>query len=465
MENQQNTVRSETMKYSLKLRFVVLVLVAGVVYFFYQWNLRRTSLSKLSPNHYSLKEDYSVWPVFNSKLKHLQEWYITECFGGHFSEDIEEIFGNLVSTWSESENAECADVYHKFITLYEVHDRYSGKLKFPAPFAKRVSEWMKGDKAMVKKINHQHLIHVFNPLTSEHVVYNPVRAKRPMPAMETNIYEWVDKVSEDSAKDCDFCRYNNMTAVDEFGRHITDETVRMTNTFKVEAWHSMVITRHLHHPINLTKSLIVKFFQEAATWAYEVSTKDLHYIYPNLAWDTLLHAGASQIHPHLHVMMSPDHYHGFMELVRSASQRYYLAEGENYFGAMLDVHAALGLAVQYGDAVALATITGKADMEVMFLSDYPGDDFYNLIYFTVQAYHDTFNQLCKTFAGAWPALGTSERASKGRIPAIAHLVSRGNCMSLRADMSSLEIFEIVYRSHDPWQVAAAIRKSIEKYDG
>lgn len=55
-------------------------------------------------------------------------------------------------------------------------------------------------------------------------------------------------------------------------------------------------------------------------------------------------------------MMSPDHYYGFMELLRSAAQRYYLDTGENYFSAVLNVHRALGLVVEYGDAVAIATI-------------------------------------------------------------------------------------------------------------
>lgn len=44
--------------------------------------------------------------------------------------------------------------------------------------------------------------------------------------------------------------------------------------------------------------------------------------------------------------------------------------------------------------------------------------------------------------GAWPALGTSKEASQGRIPAVARLVSRGDCTSLRADYSTLEIFQV-----------------------
>lgn len=66
----------------------------------------------------------------------------------------------------------------------------------------------------------QHLIHVFHPLTSEHVVYNPIRAKRPLSESKMSIFEWVDKTSTETAKDCDFCKYNNMTAVDEFGRYV-----------------------------------------------------------------------------------------------------------------------------------------------------------------------------------------------------------------------------------------------------
>lgn len=255
-----------------------MILVAAVIYLIYQVKLRNNLWRKPGESLSLIQEKYSVWPPFSSKPKHSQEWYITECFGGDFSEDFEVIFGSLISTWSESENPECADIYQKFITLYEIHDRYSGKISLPAPFAKKVSEWSKGDKNFVKNIHHQHLIHVFHPLTSEHVVYNPVRAKRPMPIPEMNIFEWVDKTSAETAKDCDFCQYDNMTAVDEFGRHTSNHTVRMTNTFKVEAWHSMVITRHVHHPTNLTKNVLIKVFQEVTTWFYDVSQKDVHYM-------------------------------------------------------------------------------------------------------------------------------------------------------------------------------------------
>ncbi|XP_027221870.2 uncharacterized protein [Penaeus vannamei] len=452
-----------SMRNWIRVAVLTAIIVAVIILFDRGQVIKITTINQVKKS--STLNKYDVWPPFSVKQKHTREWFVVECFSGTHSEDVESVFGHILSLWSESENPECIDTYQKFTELYEVHDRYSKKLDLPGPFAKQVNSWFQGNKALMEDIHHQHLIHVFHPLTSEHTVYNPVRAKRPMPTQQMNLYEWVEKLAEETSKNCDFCKYNEMTAVDEFGRDDKSDTARVTNTFKVEAWHSMVVTKHLHHPLNFTKELMNHFFKAAMSWIYEVSRKDPAYIYPNIAWDTLHHAGASQIHPHIHMMMAPDHYYGYFELMRSAAQRYYQEKGENYFNAVLEVHAALGLVVEYGDAVAIPIMTGKADLEVMFLSDYPGEDFYSLIYHTINAYHDTFTQFCKSFVGAWPALGTTEAASRGRMPTVARLISRGDCTSLRTDFSSYEIFQIVYRTHDPWQIVAAIKKAIKKNGG
>lgn len=63
-----------------------------------------------------------------------------------------------------------------------------------------------------------------------------------------------------------------------FPRDDKSDTARVTNTFKVEAWHSMVVTKHLHHPLNFTKELMNHFFKAAMSWIYEVSRKDPAYM-------------------------------------------------------------------------------------------------------------------------------------------------------------------------------------------
>ncbi|KAG0727970.1 hypothetical protein GWK47_033509 [Chionoecetes opilio] len=436
----------------------------GIIYLLYHHFAVLQGLTAVPPPLRVLKEEYTVWPPFIARLPHTQEWYTHQCFDGRTSEDLEEIFDSLIPTWAESPHPECQEAYRRFVELYEVHHRVSRPLEIPSAFAETVKGWLGGDELFHEKINKQRITHVFQPLTAEHVVYNPVRAQRPMPGGGVDIFKWVDERVAKTKADCDFCRYNTRTVVDKFGRHETQDTVRLSNTFKMEAHHSMVVPSHVHHPLHLPRDLVMKLFEDATQWFFDVSQQEPHFIYPNLAWDSLFHAGASQIHPHIHMMLAPDHYYGSMEGLRTAAQAYYRTTGKNYFTSLVSIHDALGLAVEYGDAVALASLGGKGDMEVMFLCDYPSKDFFSLIYFTVQAYHDTFRQPCKSMAGAWPALGTTHNASQGRLPAIARMVSRGDCASIRADFSTFEIYQAVFKIHTPWQVAAAIREAIKKYD-
>ncbi|XP_068220001.1 uncharacterized protein [Palaemon carinicauda] len=195
----------------------IFLVVAVTVFLVYQYTATRSRMVISVEELQTMKEKYSAWPTFNIKLIHNRDWYIDNCFNSQFSEDLEDVFRNLIPIWSETENDECKILYEKFIALYEVHERYSGKLTLPSPFLKRVFKWLGGDKTLLEQVHQQHLIHIFHPLTAEHTVYNPVRSKRPMPTKDTNIFEWVNKLSAETEKDCDFCNFMNMTAVDEFG--------------------------------------------------------------------------------------------------------------------------------------------------------------------------------------------------------------------------------------------------------
>ncbi|XP_071521968.1 uncharacterized protein [Panulirus ornatus] len=422
------------------------------------------SATNFKVHPHTLGTEYKVWPAFSSKGKHSKEWYVKNCFGGAFTEGVKELILKQIPQWSRSTVPDCVDLYDQFDQLYEVHHRYTPKLTFPQKYAEKMEKKFHGNKAFLESVHHQMIIHVFQPLTGEHSMYNDVRTKRPRPKVLVNLHEWVDRQANETQANCDFCNMKNMTATDAFGRHPTPKTMRVSNTFKAERWHCLIITRHQHHPLNFTLDTFIAFFDEALIYAREVAHAEEKYIYPSLTWDSLYQAGVSQLHPHIHIMMTPDHYYGFYEHLRSAGQRYYDATGRNYFATLLEIHTALGLTVHYGRAVAFPTIAGKADMEIMFLSEAPGEDLYRLIFFSIAAYHDTYTQLCKGFSASYPAEGDSGAARLGRIPVIARLISRGDCTSPRTDYTSYEIFLFVDRYQDPWNVAQAIRTAIEKHD-
>ena len=63
----------------------------------------------------------------------------------------------------------------------------------------------------------QTIVHIRDERTGEHVVYNSVRSKRPMP-VSTGGTDWLEKIVDETSKTCDFCRPENSSASDEFER-------------------------------------------------------------------------------------------------------------------------------------------------------------------------------------------------------------------------------------------------------
>lgn len=61
------------------------------------------------------------------------------------------------------------------------------------------------------------MVHVRDLVTGEHVVYNPLRSHRPVPAGSAGT-QWIDDLASKSSEDCDFCNAFTMTASDLFKR-------------------------------------------------------------------------------------------------------------------------------------------------------------------------------------------------------------------------------------------------------
>lgn len=78
--------------------------------------------------------------------------------------------------------------------------------------------------------------------------------------------------------------------------------------------------------------------------------------YPNLIWDNLPHAGASQVHPHVHTMMDPSQYYGAHHIQQEAARRYHQYTGNKFWDDLIEIHHALGLTVSLGSAVAVAPL-------------------------------------------------------------------------------------------------------------
>lgn len=81
--------------------------------------------------------------------------------------------------------------------------------------------------------------------------------------------------------------------------------------------------------------------------------------YPSILWDVLPHAGASQVHPHVHGLLGVHQYSGAFEKLHAISQEYYAKHHRSYWTDLIKVHDALGLVVRFGDAVAMVPLVSS----------------------------------------------------------------------------------------------------------
>ncbi|KAF2354814.1 HIT-like domain [Trinorchestia longiramus] len=421
------------------------------------WDLELPSVPQQATENGKLQ--YSVWPAFSYPNHSAEDFH--KCWSSDVTFKVEDMLVRQLEGLRSSQQSLCSHLMSSIESTYRISARSSTELRLPPVFAALVHTWLGNDSALVRELHHQLVVHVSQRMTGEHVVYNHLRGRRPTPPVLESAQTLVNRLSLQTWRACNFCNARQRTASDSFLRHETNASIRVSNAFKLERWHLMVVTRPPHHhPTNFSRSLYTAFLSDAVALALEIIEVEPTMRYPHIAWDTLPRAGASQVHPHIHVLASPHAFYGHTELLREAGEIHYRNTGGNLFSTLLEIHTALNLTAHHGNAAALAMLSGKGDLEVMLLSDSPNDDLYNLLYFVTKAYHDSFQQYCYSMVLSWTR---PEDASVAALPAVARIVGRGQCGSSTSDRSSFELFQAVYRQHDPWQLIQAVREAIHKY--
>ena len=208
-----------------------------------------------------------------------------------------------------------------FHVLYAI-DSSIGTLVVPDTFAVKVRAWLSNSEELYRNVIMQRIWFMRNrvtgistpPSTSQstsfvlismlHVLgeasmFNALRGKRPM-AVFSGAAEYVENIVADSATDCDFCNYRNFTAMESFGRIETEHAMTAANTFKYDAPHGLIMLRK-HNPAHWTQEEFLGLMDTALLWLNAAHLIYPAYAFPNLMWDILPKASASQIHPHIQV--------------------------------------------------------------------------------------------------------------------------------------------------------------------
>lgn len=398
---------------------------------------------------------------FENSVRFNRMWLHNNCIGIWSQTGGIENIAELVEAWKNSHGANCRDLFMKFSDVYLVRSRHA-PVVFPESFAPKVLKWLGGSIKLLEGARLQLITSIDNLYTQESTVFNPVRAKRPgaggRATAETKKY--LAELLKTTARECDFCRYQNYTAQDPFGRVESSYTVTVSNTFKVEKFHGLVLWKH-HNPLDIKEHELLDAMETARLWFRQAHSWDKKYTVPHIYWDTLPRASASQIHPHFHVTLARDHYYAKWNRLHAAAKQYAADhKGENYFSALIKIHSALGLAVQFGSATVVAYLTPTASHEIMLISEKPSKDLYLLLFDCFTTFRDDMELYAISAGMVFPKLIPSADGSD--LPAIIRIVYRGAAESMRADIDSLQLFGTVNVNVDPYMIIRHIRRSVER---
>eukprot|EP00794_Sanderia_malayensis_P006123 gene6123-6827_t len=423
------------------------------------FSMKKTMPAIFGVKHLSFRprDDVFVEPL-HYKLNS-QDLMNKECFNGQAPKDVDDLSSSL-HLWAQSEVPICRQLYNNLKSIYQVREK-TAEITISDTFLVKVKNWLKDNEELIEATKKQTLVFVDNLYTQESVVFNPVRSRRPG-ASGGDDSKILHDIVESSKASCDFCKYKELTAMDSFGILESKHSVIVSNTFKIEKYHGMILLRQ-HNPSNFTMEQFLDSMQLASLWYDKVHDLVPDHEFRHLYWDVYPKASASQIHPHLHITLgNMDYYAKWNHFHTSALNYAYRNGGRNYWRRVIEAHNSLGLTVEYESAVALAYLTPQKDYTTFVICREPNLDFFKLVYFVLKAFVEDLKLYAYSSGFVFPKWDHDSTENGNELPALFSIVYRGSLAGSRSDISSFDLFGTANVNVSPYKVVDAIRSSVKK---
>jgi hypothetical protein len=338
-----------------------------------------------------------------------------------------------------------------------------------------------------------------------------------------------------------------------FGAH----SYTASNVAKLEKWHGLLVGAN-HYALSLSPYQVADIIDVAARWFHAAHAVDcaaggpsqLIGRFPVLMLDASPRASASQPHQHFHMVLSDGRFVTRTQEMYRRALRYDIKHASiptaspaavdsdaarrrpplplssggatfvsRYWVDFINVHAALGLAVQVGTAWIVVPLSPIKEREVFIIGSTPlradaaaaaalptfrksnadgdvvtaeRDSFGVAISLAAEALRDALGSraismgvafepfraapsFASDTAGAAPAPRSLDEALDGEdpsvdaalllrhMPAVARLIDRGSPLDKRSDVGAMEFYGAYFVSSDPFNVAAHVRRRVEQF--
>lgn len=313
--------------------------------------------------------------------------------------------------------------------------------------------WIEKSFGSVEAVGEQRVVKVTNRITLEGTLFNGLRASRPL---DTGVDLDLGGEIEATAGD-PFCRPQQGTPADVFGRVRGRHSVTASNVAKYDGFHGVIVFDD-HNPLHLDPEKVSDYVSVGLDWARKALETDPEARYPFLMWNCLWRAGGSIIHGHAQVTATRGTHYPKVERLRRAAALYRAEHGSDYFVDLCHVHDLLDLALPAPNGVrAFASISPIKEKELVVIGNSPESE----------ALHRTVGALLEGYVGALgvrafnvafyiPPLAPTEEDWSG-FPTLVYLVDRGSPSNRTSDIGAMELYAASVVASDPFRVADALR--------
>ena len=174
-------------------------------------------------------------------------------------------------------------------------------------------------------------------------------------------------------------------------------------------------------------------------------------------------AGASQVHPHIQLLLGSGYYPGKMGALAAAAARH--TPGRDYLQDLVDLHVGLGLGMRYKSAAVIVPLNPTKDNEFMVVGTDSLLDWTWLYWLVHRTYIEELGVFCFSQGMAMPSSVIGPGAGDTGKLMVARLGARGDCGSPYNDVSSLELYTLNSISTDYYATMRSYVKVFERYKG
>ncbi len=222
-----------------------------------------------------------------------------------------------------------------------------------------------------------------DPLLGDMSIHNPYLKDKAKAFFGQNDPELVRRLAEESAGSCIFCGENVVSKTARYPSDIIPEgriqkgsAVLFSNLFSVGAYHPVIAIcgAHFLKLSEFTPRILADGFEAAQEFLRRVHRKDESAVFTTICANYLLPAGASMVHPHMQMLVTPVaySYHGRM---LDACRRYSERNGSSYYDDLVAEEKRIGerYVTQHNNWHWLASFSPMGSNELMAIHDKEAD--------------------------------------------------------------------------------------------